>query len=166
MDTKMRNDRLPDNDLMQQIKVYLMQIFLFVIVWNITFFSLKNQRALVGYPPACDFLIAREAPLVLRAAFRYGICAPFLSAFIGAFLREYRSAKESCITNIFLYMLFVAYASILEYIFPSISLDYKRWVVIDSVFFAFAVPIGSILGYVAAIPFSCQHGRSAMTNIM
>jgi hypothetical protein len=150
----MKNDQLPSNDSMQRIKIYLMQVFLFIVVWSITFFSLKNQRALAGYPPACDFLIAREVPLVLRAAVRYGICAPFLSAFIGAFIREYRSIKESCITNILLYMLFVAYASILEYISPGISLDYKRWIVIDAVFFAYAVPIGSILGYVAAIPFA------------
>jgi hypothetical protein len=141
------------NDSVQRIKIYLMQVFLFIVVWSITFFFFKNQRALQGYPPECSFLMAREVPQILSGVVRYGACAPFLSAFIGAFMREYRSFKESCVTNILLFVSFVACASVLEYMFPSISLDYKKWFVIDSVFFAFAVPIGSILGYVAAIPF-------------
>ncbi|MDR1935983.1 MAG: hypothetical protein LBS49_10500 [Candidatus Accumulibacter sp.] len=145
---------LSHDDSTQQVKVFLVQVFLFIVVWSITFFFLRNQRAMMVYPQACAFLITHEIPLVLSAAVRYGICASFLPAFIGAFIRGYRSVKESCMTNILLFMLFVAYASIMEYTFPSISLDYRQWVVMDSVFFAFAVPIGSILGYISAIPFS------------
>lgn len=140
-------------------KIFLVQIAIFFIAWSVTFFTLRNLRALKGIPAECYPILSTELPVILDGFIYYGLWAAFFSSFIYSFMQGFNSFKRSFLEYVITLILFSSYAVILELLFPSITSSYINWAVIDIVFFLVTIPIGNFFGclFSAGFDFFCEN---------